>query len=344
MSIEFSNHSNKLNLLRATAVSFVLVSHLPATENFCERFFGSNNFDVKVIGIFGVAIFFVHTCFVLMLSLDRQIRSYGLKNHSIEFFIKRIFRIYPLSMVTVLSVTFIAFFIGKNDVNQSVFFSNLFLIQNITGDPSNPGTLWSLPFEVQMYLILPLLHSIVNNNKKIAPFIVFSLWCSSILTVLVFWGLAWNYELIKFLPMFLPGVLAYSMLDTKHTISNKFLTASIFIFALLVPTLTAHGFKVSNILWFCCLVIGILIPTTSDFRHTSITSIAGIIAKYSFGIYLVHAPLVHLSFEYLENYSILTQWIVFIFGTASLSYLSFHIIEKPCINFGLRIVKLIQSN
>jgi len=72
-------------------------------------------------GLFGVLIFFVHTCLVLMYSMERS----GLNGSSLhkDFYIRRVFRIYPLSILAVgvavalqnviVSVVAYFFLIGK---------------------------------------------------------------------------------------------------------------------------------------------------------------------------------------------------------------------------------------
>jgi peptidoglycan/LPS O-acetylase OafA/YrhL len=53
------------------------------------------------IGSFGVLLFFVHTCLVLMYSMERS----NLEGRRLadNFYIRRIFRIYPLSIFAVLA-------------------------------------------------------------------------------------------------------------------------------------------------------------------------------------------------------------------------------------------------
>jgi peptidoglycan/LPS O-acetylase OafA/YrhL len=51
--------------------------------------------DISWLGVVGVFMFFVHTSLVLMWSLGR-------KPHILDFFIRRIFRIYPLAVTAVL--------------------------------------------------------------------------------------------------------------------------------------------------------------------------------------------------------------------------------------------------
>src|SRR5277367_3572885 len=88
--------SVNLDLLRAVAVLSVYFSHLAAV--FHHHSFGS-------LGRFGVIIFFVHTSFVLMASLQRLDTIAGSdRSLALAFWVRRIFRIYPLSVLFVLLV------------------------------------------------------------------------------------------------------------------------------------------------------------------------------------------------------------------------------------------------
>ena len=100
-------------------------------------------------------IFFVHTSLVLLLSLKRQM---GMPRLELRFYIQRVFRIYPLSILCVLvSLWFqIAWpdpiFSPRSGVSIA---ANLLLVQNFLREPlSISAPLWSLPFEVQMYAVL----------------------------------------------------------------------------------------------------------------------------------------------------------------------------------------------
>jgi peptidoglycan/LPS O-acetylase OafA/YrhL len=129
-----------LDILRTVAVTLVVISHLPNLEL-------PTYYEQRGLGLLGVVLFFVHTSFVLMSSLER-IDSKNFINY--KFYIQRIFRIYPLSIFAVCLYSYIVFVIDyKFDLNS--FFSNIFLIQNFTQGQSNPKVLWSLPYEVQMY-------------------------------------------------------------------------------------------------------------------------------------------------------------------------------------------------
>jgi peptidoglycan/LPS O-acetylase OafA/YrhL len=91
-----------LDFLRAVAVLLVLFSHL----TYFAGFLSFGRFRVNWMGPVGVYFFFVHTCFVLMLSLERQYKGQGAFQLFGSFMIRRIFRIYPLSIAAVLLIVF----------------------------------------------------------------------------------------------------------------------------------------------------------------------------------------------------------------------------------------------
>jgi peptidoglycan/LPS O-acetylase OafA/YrhL len=123
---------NNLDMLRAVAVLCVIVAHLPGSV------LGLSSFWTETLGRFGVFSFFVHTALVLMMSLDRSKAS----RPALDFYIRRVFRIYPLSVFVVLAV--LAFHIPFMPDHQYEFASanriiqNLLLVQNLGG--SKPAT------------------------------------------------------------------------------------------------------------------------------------------------------------------------------------------------------------
>jgi len=83
-----------LDFLRAVAVLLVLFGHL-------TYFLGLTDWGpLRIIfaGTMGVMIFFVHTCYVLMLSLERQWKDQTAAQLFGSFMVRRVFRIYPLSI------------------------------------------------------------------------------------------------------------------------------------------------------------------------------------------------------------------------------------------------------
>src|SRR5580704_7033323 len=96
-----SSHDSNLNILRSIAVLAVFVSHALQVMARCRLGEGrAYGVDTFALGRVGVLLFFVHTSLVLMQSLERtKLGGWPLMRH---FYIRRAFRIYPLSVCLVL--------------------------------------------------------------------------------------------------------------------------------------------------------------------------------------------------------------------------------------------------
>src|SRR5579871_3567561 len=198
--------SSNLDFLRAIAVTLVAVSHLGHTFHWDIGF-------IYALGQWGVLIFFIHTSTVLMMSLDRmKLKGWRL---FAGFYTRRIFRIYPLSIACVIIVLALRF---PMTAWQPPFHwpgrlglaANLGLFMNLTGSPLVIGPLWSLPYEVQMYLVLPILFLFLKafDSVKAAIFV----WLAG--TILADLATQTGTNPAFFLPgvpCFLAGVVAYRM-------------------------------------------------------------------------------------------------------------------------------------
>jgi peptidoglycan/LPS O-acetylase OafA/YrhL len=150
-SRQSSTVSLNLDLLRAVAVLCVFSAHLVGSMGYR---------NVGSLGQVGVIIFFVHTSFVLMGSLQRLEQSAESDTRLMAgFWVRRFFRIYPLAVLFVLlaAIFRIPIYPGfaYHWIGIKAFLSNLALTQNLTYSISILSPLWSLPYEVEMYLMLP---------------------------------------------------------------------------------------------------------------------------------------------------------------------------------------------
>lgn len=327
MNLTTRADSVNLDILRSLAVLFVVVSHLPIpwlTE--------LSKYHLGSLGLIGVCIFFVHTCLVLMLSLERQTAHESDHNRALLFWVRRVFRIYPLSIVTVLLMSTVTYQI-TGEFNIRVIISNLLLIQNLTGDDSNPGALWSLPYEVQMYLLLPSLYLVASRVTKISQLYIVAIWLGAIGLTLMLWGFGFNYHLVKYLPCFIPGVLAFSLRKSKKNVHPFWLFFYTVAIAGLFPIAVAMGAKENVLSWPFCLALGLLIPRCTEFNSFRLEATGKIIAKYSYGIYLIHGPVIEFAFKMAPP----IQWIVFVCCTAFFSYIAYHLVERPFIEIGRQL-------
>ncbi len=333
-------YSHNLDLLRALAVCCVVVSHLLIEHSI--RAIGS--FHVQSLGTLGVMIFFVHTCLVLMQSLARQraAERHG-PGPGLGFLVMRAFRIYPMSVLVVLVLGVMGQFSPAGSPSLSTFLSNIFLVQNLTGAPSITPVLWSLPYEVQMYLFLPGLFALAHLAGQNAWRWMLVLWCGAVIVVLLFWKLGLNHDLVKFFPCFLPGVLAYCLRQAPKPWSASILFLFVFTGAILFPCLVGMGGSATILSWVFCLALGALIPRCRELRSPSLAWCGKMLARYSYGIYLVHVPILYLCFRDLGALPALIRWTLFLAGVATVSGLAYHFIEKPGIAYGRALARRVGA-
>lgn len=324
--------NSNLDVLRAIAVLTVLIAHtslILTKARFGERFaFG---LDMYILGQFGVLLFFVHTALVLMRSMERmKLAGNGLIR---RFYIRRAFRIYPLSLLLVLSVA--TFSIPPSASPPSTyswqgwnwFIANLLLMQNLLrassiSSASISGPLWSLPFEVQMYLVLPAIF-LWLRGKSFGRLLV--LYVGGLL-------LSYMHVLLMFIPCFLAGVVAYKVSQVMRPRLPSWLWLP-FLLALLIVRLLRPGiYTIAE----ATLFVGLMIPLFRTMPSGLLVSSAARVAKYSYGIYLWHTPLLWLFYEHL-NVPVWERLTGFVLGVCLLPVLSYHVVEEPLIQFGKRL-------
>lgn len=315
-----------LDGVRAVAVLLVVVSHLLLQLTDGAE---PSIYSFRTMGRVGVGIFFVHTTLVLMGSLARHGPA------PLPFYIRRAFRIYPLSVVIVLLFALLLF-AAKVPIDQGRLLSNLLLVQNITGDTSFPRPLWSLPYEVQMYLLLPALYLLTGTRRPLmwAGF----LWTGSVIMALALPGASLAYKLMQFVPCFLPGVLAFVISRQTQARANPLLLFALMIVAgvIGVPMLVASGLPEMPLLWGLCLGLGLAIPRSRELRNRHLVRGSGLIAKYSYGIYMTHV-LALGAIDGLMPGPVIVQWAAMLILLPGLAYICYHGIEKRGVALGAQL-------
>jgi peptidoglycan/LPS O-acetylase OafA/YrhL len=321
-----------LDILRSVAVLAVFLTHTLQVVAGCR--YGDRyalGVETQALGTAGVLIFFVHTCLVLLRSLERtgaRLSGWALSG---TFYIRRAFRIYPLSICLIL--VSLGFSIPPNALNvpyqwQGVEWvrDNLLLIQNITHAANVASPLWSLPYEVQMYLVLPLLFLALKGPK--GSINLASLYIIGALASL-------SFPILRYVPCFLAGAIAYQSSATVRPRVPAWLWAPAVV-ACIAAYVEAPG---SNLSWgknvLLSLAVGLCIPL---FRSNGgiTAAVASHVARYSYGIYLTHTPVLWLVYRVLR----IPGWerpalLIVLTGTASMA--CYHIIERPLIEMGTRL-------
>ena len=192
--------SPNLDLLRATAVLLVYFFHLFITTNIRLP---------DYLGQFGVLLFFVHTSLVLMFSLERIETKGG--SFFLTFYLRRLFRIYPLSIVCVSVI--ILFQLPRapwwpwSNPDLSTILANLFLYTEFMYKPVVTSVLWSLPYEVAMYMVLPFLYL---AGKAYGVRGIFVLWCVAVVGAIAQPYVSSRLGVAQYAPCFIAGVAATS--------------------------------------------------------------------------------------------------------------------------------------
>jgi peptidoglycan/LPS O-acetylase OafA/YrhL len=330
-----------LDFLRALAVSMVLVFHL-------LRYYGISSVHghgISYLGMGGVLFFFVHTALVLMFSLERlQQRHRGWELY-FSFLIRRIFRIYPLSVVAIALIVLFHLPLGgltahsfhSVPVSRLGLISNVLLIQNLTDTESVLGPLWSLPFEMQMYVLLPLLFLWALRSRSAWP--LGFMW---LFTAILGWtDIHFGHlpDIVRYMPCFLPGVIAYKI-GQRTPARISFYLWPPFLLAMVAAIVFLGNMEAG---WFACLLIGLAIPQFKLLSARWIHHGAHIVAKYSYGIYLGHYFCMWLAFSRLHAHSLFAQWVVLVLTLVAVPVVFYHLVEEPMINGGSRIVDILYG-
>ena len=112
---------------------------------------------------------------------------------------------------------------------------------------------------------------------------------------------------------------------------------ALIIITFVFPFLVARGLRENILIWPVCLAIGIALPYVKEIEFIFLKRFASSVAKYSYGIYLIHGPWIAFSFFYLDELAKFTQWCIFFIGVSVLSVAAYNLIESPFVKMGVRI-------
>lgn len=329
-----------LDFLRAIATVDVVVCHLLGE-------FQHGSQIVTNMGRLAILIFFVHTSYVLMLSMERQQR------HSSDrlwgrFMLRRCFRIYPLpfavlALIVILKVpsrmlsdgSFAVVHLGPRDL-----VSNFALAMNLTHAPTLLEPLWSLPYEMQMYVFLPALFLLARCKNSMKWLLTISAVSMGAAALLPLFPHAEGLEFLRFVPCFLPGVIAYRL--ARNPVRQLpfaawvVLVVMIVLACALLPATSQWGFA-----WIACLTIGVAVPFMAETHNRALRTISHKLAEYSYGVYLTHYFCIWLAFR-ANGLSRPWQWAIFAAGMFAVPVFAYACIERPMNRFGYKLAMFKQ--
>jgi peptidoglycan/LPS O-acetylase OafA/YrhL len=334
-------HSPNLDILRSLAVACVAIQHVADTLYFRAGWGPQWLMDfTSEMGRAGVLAFFVHTSLVLMHSLERMKgTTLGV---SLRFYVRRFFRIYPLSIFAILMMLLLR--MPKNasgavwpGYSAPQIASNLLLVQNFSTKTNILDPLWTLPYEVQMYIALPFLFLLARSKRGIlwisGSFLLFSA-AAAALSV----RSPGHLGLAEFIPCFLCGVLCYALEKRQRAwIPGWIWPGYVALLMALYCLIHLHRTPVYWVGWVFCLAVGLAINLFHNSKWRAGNYITSHIALYSYGIYLLHYPVLYVIFVYLGVKNPAGGTALFLVMTFAASMATYSMLEKPLIDVGRRL-------
>lgn len=334
--------SGNLDLLRSFAVLCVLVFHL-------LLFFGGGRVPhgMGSLGHWGVLVFFVHTSIVLMASIERLHRRAGGRPVFGEFMVRRAFRLLPLAWLAIAVIVVFALPVGHLQAGHFVAVSsapldvvqNLLLVQNLGGAESLEAPLWSLPYEMQMYLLLPALFWLVSRSRT--RLAMLGLWLAiAVLAKLRLHGE--ETDLLDYAPCFLAGIAGFALARARGASRQlpfwlwPLVIAAATAFYVTRPTLP-HG-------WVACLAVAAAVGAIRELPDGHWRHALQLIARYSYGTYLAHFVLIWLAFEHLAGAPRSVQLAVFGATLVAVPVALYHLVERPMIRVGERVARALAAD
>ncbi len=320
--------------MRAVAVLLVVVTHV---RTYMHRQIVPAQ-SIWFLGMIGVFIFFTHTTLVLMWSLERD-------PHTLRFYVRRAFRLYPLWIVVLgLSLAvrlptapyyaprFLFLMPGRGEL-----LANVLLIMNLTGPGVRViGASWSLPVEVQMYVVLPFLFFFMRSNKG-----VFALLLLDALAIATAHATlpSISSELLFCSPLFIPGAIAYQLYRRKPVPRLPGWSFPLWLGLLIAAvnwwaSRTESSFRSG---WIFALLLGCSLPLFRPMENSLVKRTAHELAKYSYGFYLCHFAAIAVGLHYMSGYPAVLRIAAFLVVLVGLSVALYHAVEQPMIRLGSRL-------
>jgi len=316
------NNENNLNIIRFSLAYIVFISH----------FIFLNNIPFHNIIFEELATLAVNTFFLISGLLIT--RSYLRRKSIIDFYKKRVLRIFPayyLMLFVLLIFTFIkSNAISFNNETFSYFFYNSIFLNFM--NPVNPylfienfsnitnGSLWTIKIEICLYLITPLLLKGINRNlsKFLFLIILSSVW-------FIYFS---NHEnnLLKSLAVQFPGQLRFFLTGSLiYLYFEKIKIDLLKIIILIFIACVTYIYMRFLFILFQPLVLGGIIV----YFGLKMKKISYIKSDVSYGFYLFHFPIIQF-FISKNNYELSLAYIFLIetFVIFVFSFCSWNLIEK----------------
>lgn len=341
------NRLKSLDILRGLTAFAIMFYHFSIWTNSGEAHTADS--FLGRIGLYGVSIFFVLSGLTMYLVYhDKMQDSKAIKS----FFIKRIFRIYPLYWLACLSSIY---FLETPATKTDIFWNFTGLFAFINSKSLTTGG-WSIGNELVFYAFFPLL--IWLSKKKLSFYLTVILsvgigifFCFNLLNDTATMTAQWMTYTNPFnqLFFFVAGIGLGKMGKTTHFFKQHqafnylvlFLIIGLFV---VYPAVGQQTVLISGnnriVFSFLSIAICFLIFTLDVRLLMLIEKPLTTLGEISYGVYLIH-PIVFLELrQFLADYFVIppqTFFVIALFVTIFISFLIYSWLEKPLIRLGKKI-------
>jgi peptidoglycan/LPS O-acetylase OafA/YrhL len=335
------SRNNNFDFLRLTFASFVIVTHSYPLSGIISCDFLCNITNGQVtFSYIGVKGFFVISGYLIFQSLQRS-------ENVFDYFWKRLLRLYPALFILLILTIVLAPFIYQSDVpfflNKSIitYIPNnlsLYHIQNrIDGIfNNNPykstinGSLWTIPYEFTMYILLSFL-IIFKKNKLITQTLLIISFLLLLISNVLYFEKFKPYRFIlsgdNFVDLgifFISGSLLAAANIEKLKLKKELLILFVILFIL---SIYYNFYCYSK---YVTLPILIVLLGLNPIKF--INNIETKIGDLSYGLYIYSFPIQQTLMYYFKlNFMELMVYSLII--SCAFAYLSWHFIEKKALKY-----------
>lgn len=329
-----------LDTLRFIAAGAVLFQHV--AEKTGE--FGQWAVGLLSPGVFGVVLFFVVSGFVIPMAAGRR---FDFKT----FFIRRVFRIYPLVLVAFAFMALLGYgtdLAGFADVKSATmrdWFANLLLVQDYLGATPLLGVTWTLSLEFAWYAVFAV--ALVSLGRRFDDKLVVVAPLAGLALVGISLLIGHRLPLAR-LGMIYAAILgcrAFRAYDGQLTPRRLWIDTAVFIVTMAISNIVSFGYyrhphiTMNQALfpWLIAPALFVLVASVPTIRRSPLVTnrLTGWLGSISFSTYLLHPFSMGLASSLVPPGLFAVTCVVL---TLAFSMLGYRLVELPGQALGKRIV------
>lgn len=345
-----------LNTLRFLAATMVVIFHI----ELYKKFYGLPNLFhlpfFHIVGKLSVVLFFVLSGFLITSLLLNEIEKHKKINFK-NFYLRRIFRIWPLYfLILILGFFIIPHFPSWSEIPNPAFKSvsenffeklllYVFILPNLAvawfGEITGTSQSWSLGTEEQFYIFWPVLIFFFRKRLILTMFLVLVLYwiiklslgkAGSIEPIFNVISIFWS--LFNINCMAIGGIFAAIYFDRHTSVLKVLFNKALFLFsiAFLIISLSLgirYGFFHYEVFSVLFGIIILNLACNPLYEKTLEYKPLNYLGSISYGVYMYHPailPLAILAGKYFESNTVI--YVLTIGGTFLISALSYEYFEK----------------